>query len=147
MEFSSEPTIDDATGIVSALMLNASFGATEVTNKTNTTVMFLAFVRDIAVSMFYCNVLDTTVAIAPAMATLVHLRRFQTVGFGLTTCAPIGQLRGFIKAHSIVSRSLLQASASDMKHYFVACWRCEDLLRGLVTGPMEKGEAWVEKCL
>ena len=126
--FSSEPSIDDATGIVSALMINAAFGATEVTNKTKSTAMFLAFIRDIAVSLFYEHVFETKVAIAPSMATLVHLRRIQTVGFGQSTSAPISQLRGFIKAHSIVHRSLQQASASDMRHYFVACWRCEDLL-------------------
>ena len=147
VDFSSEPSLDEATGTISALLTNASFGATELANKTTSTATFLAFVRDIAVSLFYEHVFDNTVTIAPSMATLVHLRRIQTVGFGLSTRAPIVQLRGFIRAHSIVSRSLQQAPANDMKHYFVACWRCEDLLQGRVTGSMEIGEAWVEDCL
>ena len=34
--------------------------------------------------------------------------------------------------------------ANDTDHYFVACWRCEDILRGLVGNSTKDGDVWVD---
>ena len=79
------------------------------------------------------------------MTDFLHIRRVQPVGYGGDNPIPFSHVRVLIKERSIAQGSLLRGKASNALCYCTAVDKVKYLLRSLVGGTENDGDAWVFK--